>query len=244
MRRKARKSVPHYTYRESSKQSEKLIYKRIGIVSLATIIIGTIIWFWGTSFINLLGILAKPAEQLEAVPTLSIPISKPAIKPLPEATNDKSITVEGSTSGGEEVFLEGPEGLQSTVSESNGSFSFTKVALKSGLNLLKVYVRDTDGNKLEESFVITYDNKPPQLDIIQPKDGQIYPGVTKTIEILGKTEEESIVFINELQAIVNPGGQFTFNYPVKKGTNTLKIKATDKADNTKEDSLTVIVSGT
>ena len=35
-----------------------------------------------------------------------------------------------------------------------------------------------------------------------------------------------------------------FNYPVKKGTNILKIRSTDKAGNKKEDSLTVIVSGT
>ena len=243
MKRSARKSVPHYTYRESSKKSEKLIYKRIGIVMLATVVITTLIWFWGTNFINLLGILAKPVEQLETGPTLTIPISKPSLKPLPEATNKNSISIDGTTTGGEEVTLVGPTGTLTTVSESDGTFSFAKVTLKSGLNLIKVSVLDSDGEKLEESFVIMFDNQPPQLEIFQPKDGQSFSKNTKNIEVSGKTEEEAEVFVNDLQAIVNPGGQFTFNYPVKAGTINIKIKATDKAGNKVETTITVVVAG-
>lgn len=242
MKKRSRKSVPHYTYRQTSRKSEKLIYKRIGIVLLATFVLSAIIWFWGTNFINLLGILAKPAEQFDAGPSLSIPISKPKISPLPESTNQKNITVEGTTSPGEEVTLEGPTGTQTTVSESSGAFSFAKVTLKRGLNLIKISVLDSNGEKLEESYVITYDNKPPLLDIFEPKDGQTYSKSTKIIEVIGKTEEEAVVFINDLQVIVDPGGQFSFNYPAKTGTLILNIEATDKASNKEKVTITVIVA--
>lgn len=212
------------------------------MVVLATFVISALIWFWGTNFINLLGILAQPVENFEAGPSISIPISKPTINPLPESTNQKNITVEGTTSPGEEVTLEGPSGTLTTVSESSGSFSFSKVSLKKGLNLIKIFVYDYNGEKLEESYVITYDNKPPLLDIFGPKNGETFSKNTKSVEVTGKTEEESIVFINELQAIIDHSGQFSFNYPVKPGTLILKIEATDKASNKETVNITIIVA--
>ena len=242
MKKESRKSVPHYTYRQSSKKTKRQIYKRIGIVLIATTIILSLLWFWGTNFINILGILAQPIENFDTTPNLAVPISKPTISLLPESTNQKNITVEGYTSPGEEVTLEGPTGTLTTVSESNGSFFFSKVSLKKGLNLIKVFVYDSKGEKLEESYVITLDDKPPLLDIFRPKDGETFPKSAKFVEVTGKTEEGSIVFINDLQVIINPDGQFSFNFPVKPGSLTLKIEATDEASNKKTVSVTIVIT--
>ena len=242
MKRKPRSSVPHYTYRKSKDAAEKVVYKRILTVVLATLVLGVVVWFWGTSFINLLGFLAKPEEPVQTQPALNLPITKPSLDPLPESTNSKKINIEGRTSGGQEVTLESSADVLKTTSESNGSFSFDGVTLKKGLNLIKVYVLDSSGNKLEESLVITLDNTLPTLEISQPKNGQTFTSKTKQIEIVGVTEADAEVFINDLQAIVNPNGQFTFNYPAKKGTLSLEIKATDKAGNTKKTTVTITIS--
>ncbi len=242
MKRKPRHSVPHYTYRQSTKSEERIIYRRVGIAILAVAVFLAVLWFWGTSFINLLGFLSKPEEPTSAPPTFDLPITKPALKPLPEATNSEKITVEGTTSASQEVTLESSTGTIKTIAETDGSFSFEGVTLKKGLNLIKVFVLDSTGNKLEESFVITFDNTKPLLEITQPKDGQTFPSSTKSIKVVGKTEEKAIVFINNIQAIVNPQGQFSFNYPAQEGTVKLEIKATDLAGNTEKTTLTVIVS--
>lgn len=242
MKRKPRTSVPHYNYRKSAKASEKVIYRRIGIVTLATVVIFAVTWFWGTSFINLLGFLAKPEKPVQNQPTFSLPITKPSLDPLPKTTNSEKITIKGRASAGEEVTLESATGNLKTTAGSDGSFSFDGVTLKKGLNLIKVYVFDSSENKLEETFVITFDNTPPTLDISQPKNGQIFPSNIKNIKIVGTTEGGTEVFVNNLQAVVNPNGQFTFNYPAEKGILKFEIKATDKAGNTKKTSITVTVS--
>jgi hypothetical protein len=242
MNRKPRGSIPHYTYRRSKDASEKVVFKRIVIVVVATLILVTVVWFWGTSFINLLGLLAKPEEPTQTQPVFNLPISKPSLDPLPESTNSKKINIKGRTSGGQEVTMESSADVLKTTSESNGSFSFDGVALKKGLNLIKVYVFDSSGEKLEESLVITFDNTPPSLEISQPKNGQTFESKTKKIKIVGSTEADAEVFINDLQAIVSPNGQFTFNYPAKKGVLSIEIKATDKAGNEKKVTITVTVS--
>lgn len=241
MKRKRRDSIPHYTYRQSQKTEDKSIYRRIIFVVLSTVVILAIVWFWGTNFVNLLGVLSQQGELEIDAPAISIPIKKPSLKELPNTTNKKKITIEGSTTGGEEVTLKAPDGETTTVSESNGSFSFKNVSLKRGLNLFKVFVLDSSGNKLEVSIVIIFDNTKPPLEIMSPNDGQNFPKSTKSVKVVGKTEEGAEVFINELQAIVDPSGQFTFTYPTIKGSQTLKVTATDKAGNKSETELVIVV---
>lgn len=241
MKRSPRSSVPHYTYRQASNNNEKLIYRRVGIVLLLTVVTLAVIWFWGTSFINLLGFLAKPVEE---APTqvINIPISKPSLKELPEATNKEKITVEGTTSPGQEVSLESSGETLKTTSKNDGSFSFEGVLLKKGLNLIKVSVLDASGEKLEESLLITLDTTAPLLEVTAPRDGATFTAKTNVVKVSGKTEEESIVFINELQAIVSPNGNFSQSYPVKPGSKKLEVKATDKAGNVKKVTITISIS--
>ena len=124
MKRKRRDSIPHYTYRQSQKTEDKLIYRRIIFVVLSTVVILAIVWFWGTNFVNLLGVLSQQGELEIDTPAISIPIKKPSLKELPETTNKKKITIEGSTTGGEEVTLKATDVETTTVSESNGSYTF------------------------------------------------------------------------------------------------------------------------
>ena len=242
MKRKKRQAIPHYTYRKSSEEVGKKLYKKISFVLILTTVTAAVVWFWGTSFINLLGILAKPEEPVQIQTNLNLPISKPILDPLPDSTNKERIDISGRTSSDQKVTLIASGITLNTISKSNGTFSFEGIQLEKGLNLIKVYVLDSSENKLEESFVITFDNKPPILSILSPKDGQSFPSKTKSIEVTGNTESKAVVFINDLQAVVNPNGKFTFNYPVKKGTTKIEIKATDKAGNEKKLSVTIIIS--
>ena len=244
MKKTLRKPVPHYTYRHLTDEREKVIYRRVGIVLLSTLVLVLVVWFWGTSFINLLGFLAKPTENTPVEPTINLPISRPSLKELPEFTNSEKLTIEGRTSPGQEVSLEASRETIKTTSQSDGTFKFDAVVLKKGLNLIKVYVIDSSGERLEESLIITLDKTAPLLDIFEPKEGQLVSSKAKSIKVLGKTEPEATVFVNEIQAIVNPEGEFSLTYPVTKTTQSIVIKATDKAGNSTKKSIKILFSST
>jgi len=243
MKKRARGVVPHYTYLRSAKDEENLPSRRVLMIAVATAVILAVLWFWGTSFINLLGFVAKPEQSDQQQQTLNLPIEKPSINTLPDFTNSEKITVSGSTSPNQEVTLVSPNEVLKSQSSENGDFTFKDVLLKKGVNLIKVFVLDTYGNKLEETTNITYDNTAPSLEITRPQDGQVFSVGTTSIVVAGATEEDTIVFINNLQVIINPNGHFKFNYPVNKNTSKLEIKATDKAGNVKKAVISVVISG-
>src|SRR3972149_8124971 len=151
MKKTLRRPVPHYTYRHLTDEREKVIYRRIGIVLLSTLVLAFVVWFWGTSFINLLGFLAKPTENALVEPTINLPISRPSLKEIPEFTNSEKLTIEGRTSPSQEVSLEASRETIKTTSQSDGTFKFDAVVLKKGLNLIKVYVIDSSGRSEEHT---------------------------------------------------------------------------------------------
>jgi transcriptional regulator with XRE-family HTH domain len=65
---------------------------------------------------------------------------------------------------------------------------------------------------------------PPKVSIVSPKEST-FRGIDR-ITIVGKTEKEASINIFGEQVFGNKDGQFTYDYPLKKGKNTLVIKVT------------------
>lgn len=63
---------------------------------------------------------------------------------------------------------------------------------------------------------------PPTIEIISPKTN--YFTKEKVVKIKGKTKSESQVFINENEVYLDKNGFFSFNFPLEKEKNELKIK--------------------
>lgn len=63
---------------------------------------------------------------------------------------------------------------------------------------------------------------PPSIEIISPKTN--YFTKEKMVKIKGKTKAESQVFINGNGVYLDKNGFFSFNFPLEKGKNKLKIK--------------------
>lgn len=63
---------------------------------------------------------------------------------------------------------------------------------------------------------------PPRIEIISPKTN--YFTKEKVVRIKGKTKNESQVFINENEVYLDKNGFFSFNFPLEKEKNELKIK--------------------
>jgi len=242
MKRNTRVGVPTYTYRQSNKKEEKVIYRRIAIIGVITIILLIIIWFWGVTFIRIIGALGIRNTEETTQTNSDLPLLKPNLFGIEEYTNKDKITISGTTTAGVSTTLivNGTE-VSKTTSDQDGGFSFVDVHLKDGINLVKVVVANNSNETEETQVIINVDKTPPDLQIAEPKDNQKYPKDTKNITIKGLTEPDMIVFVNGSQALLDHQGNFTYIFSVSPGENKIEIKASDKAGNYKVENLIVTV---
>ena len=243
MKKNVRVGVPQYTYHKVNKE-EKVIYRRLAIIGGATLVILLIIWFWGLTFVRVIGWLGTKSSGSESTPSpeYQIPLQKPAFSDLPEFTNQDKLTVSGTTSNEANVVLtvNGSE-VGKNVADASGSFSFVNVTLKAGTNLLKVAASDKSGETLTESAIITLDKEPPNLQVSEPANNQRLPKDTQRVTIKGSAEVDSTVFINSIQTMLDQNNSFSYSLSASVGENKIEVKATDKAGNEKIVNLTVFV---
>jgi hypothetical protein len=243
MKRTVRVGVPHYTYR-GEKAEEKTVYRRLAIIGGITVILLLVVWFWGITFVRILGALGTNESENTSQFSFEIPLQEPSITSLPEFTNKEKITISGKTTAEVNVtlFVNGVQ-VSNTIADVSGGFSFVNVSLKNGLNFVKVAASDASGATQDTTEFITLDKTKPTLEISTPSDGQVFPKKTKKVSVKGRADPDSDVFINSIQAITDQNGNFTYSLTVSKGENKIEIKATDKAGNTKTQKLTIILSG-
>ena len=241
MRRLARSDVPQYTYRQGG-HKEKTVYRRLAIIGAITVVLLLIIFFWGLTFVNVLGLLGTNKNTTSEGLKFQIPLQKPSFDSLPEFTNKETITITGNTSSGAQVVLivNGTK-VGKTITDTTGNFSFIDVVLKEGFNLIKLKASNDSGETQEQSAHITLDKTKPDLTITSPNDKQSFPKDTETTTVKGKAEPDSIVFVNSIQAILDQNGNFSHRVPVTAGENDIEIKAADEARNATITKLSVTV---
>lgn len=241
MKRPVRASVPQYTYRQG-KHEKKTVYRRLVIIGAITTVLLLIVFFWGLTFVNVLGLLGTNESAGSDGIEFQIPLQKPSFDSLPEFINKDRITISGTTSAEASVILivNGVE-VGKTVADTTGSFSFVDISLKEGFNLIKAKVSNDSGETQEQSAHITLDKTKPELTINSPTDKQSFPKETETITVKGKTDPDSIVLVNSNQAILDQDGNFSHVVTVTKGENEIEVKATEEAGNSKIIKLSVSV---
>lgn len=227
--------APEVAYRGSRFNEEKLIYRRIAIVTLLTFAISLVIFFYGVPFIRFVGSLGQKLNRPEASSSVTDetpPPRTPRLDYLPQYTNKSKLEIKGFTDPTVKVnlTLNNLEPASST-SDENGSFEFLNITLKEGSNEFKVVAIRGGKSSGETTGSIIFDKKPPILEIFEPGDNAFFPKQTKEIKVSGKTEADAVVTINELQAIVNQEGHFNFSLPANQALQKIKITARDAASN-------------
>jgi bacillopeptidase F len=244
--KKSRLPVPQYSYRQTLKKEDRKVYRRIALIITAFFVILLIIWFMGTSFLNMLSFLSNGNTNNTSTITSSqdLPLLAPKIDKLPDAINTPTITISGSTTANVTVnLLVNTKQTATTTADEQGYFKFDKVKLTDGLNLLKVVATNKAGEKQETSLTITLDTIKPNLTLTNPVDGSSFPSSTKTIVVSGITEPESTVHVSGNQAVVNASGNFSYNLPVTARANAIQIDSVDAAGNTTIVKLNITVEG-
>jgi len=116
------------------------------------------------------------------------------------------------------------------------------IELQEGENNIYLISQNNKGEEStpSESLIVQLDTIPPDLEISTPAEGTTFSGnEQKYVQIIGKTEEDATVFVNDHQAVNERNGEFSLSYPLSEGENKLKAKAEDKAGNISEKEFTV-----
>lgn len=161
----------------------------------------------------------------------------PVLADIPEATKEKEINITGYAQAGLTIklYVNGPEKAETTAG-ADGVFTFDKVALVKGRNTIFVKAINSENSMSDKSttYVITVDEKAPEIDIESPKDGDTIRNLDKRVIVKGKINEKATIKINERTAVVKPDLTFEFLLGVNEGDVEIKVQATDEAGNSSE----------
>jgi sugar lactone lactonase YvrE len=151
---------------------------------------------------------------------------KLTIKPIPNEVFDPNLLIEGETDPGATVAIDRKE----IEVEEDGSFSTTLKLIK-GNNTINIVATNKAKKQTSQTITVTLkdipDTTPPSLKL------KIIPSVVYESPLLieGETEPNAIVTVNAKEVSVKQDGSFSTEIDLVKGSNTIKVRATDKAGN-------------
>ena len=171
-------------------------------------------------------------------------IPPPILNPLPDATNNSSITVSGSAMPKQKIilFLNDKNTQEVTVGDDK-NFVFKNISLNQGDNDIKAKSVNPDNKESDYSSDshILFNNKPPDLQLNSPQDNQSFSG-NNQIKVEGKSDSGARVTVNGYWAIVDNSGNFSYLLNLQKGDNKIKVIASDDAGNQATKEITVTLN--
>lgn len=164
-------------------------------------------------------------------------IQTPKLDPLQNATNSANIKISGEGSKNQTIVLYINKGLIDKINvDKNSKFVFKNVELEKGENIIQVRAIEKDKkSNYSEEVIVVLKKDPPSLTIDSPSNDQSFSKEENTAKVSGKTDTTSKITVNDHWVIVDSGGNFSYNLPLKNGENKIKIVATDDAGNKKEE---------
>lgn len=214
---------------------EKKVYRRLLISLILFVLFILAVVFAGipllTRTIIFLSSFHKENSTTNTITTSKIEI--PILNPLSEATNSSPILVSGI--GEKETtikILVNDDEAAKTLADKDGKFEAKNIKLREGQNnIVAVTLKYDQESSPSAPQIITYQKKPPKLDISSPNEGQKFLAESKDIAISGQTDPGNKVTINDRLVIVAQDGKFNYKVTLSDGDNNYKIIATDIAGN-------------
>jgi hypothetical protein len=164
------------------------------------------------------------------------PATVSVVSPLPRAlvgTTAVSMTASASDLNGVaavQVASSSP-GALSLGFGADGYYHGT-IGLNEGDNLLTVTAIDLAGNAATTSISVTRDTTPPWLTVTAPADGAVVPANTVVNGTVSDASAVSVT-VNGANVPVGAGGMFSTTVQLANGANTITLRATDAALNTR-----------
>ena len=155
-----------------------------------------------------------------------------AVVTFPDIKYTNSATLEATAELGQRYTLQTyvNDSIVNTEKDKSAGKYTEKIPLSEGVNSIKLYVVDDNGNMRSTSKEVTLDTKPPSLLIEKNYDGVTTESSKVTFS--GKAEDYSKLTLNEKTAIdAAYDGTFTVESELMIGDNKFLIRAEDEAGN-------------
>jgi len=226
-----------------ARKEEKRNLRKAFLYGFLTILLGMAIFFLGIPtliklavFVGKINNSPTPTEQTD-----NISPSPPIFEPTFEATNSASISLSGFAEGESTLKLFFNSEEKEVIVDNDGQFVFNDLKLKEGQNRIYAISIDKAGNESTNSkrISVLYDNKPPELEINQPQDGETIIDDNNKIEVIGRTEGGASILINNHFVVIDSKGNFNYQISLNEGENEIKIISKDKAGNQTEKTIKV-----
>ena len=231
----------HYSRLASSEEKRNirraatfLFLSLAAVIVLLTFGLPTIAKF--AAFLTDLRKTAQPVEKNDTTPP-----SPPQVSSLPDATNKSALEVSGSAEAASTVILTFNTSDEEVVADRDGKYVFS-LTRKKGENKLAFKAKDAAGNESQktQTYVVLFDEDEPKIEIGSPSDGsEFFGSMQRQVTIQGTSEAEAALTINDRPIKVEDDGSFTYATTLSEGDNIFNLKATDKAGNVTEKSLTL-----
>lgn len=157
----------------------------------------------------------------------------PTLETSFEATNTAKISLSGTGKAEStiKIFVNSEEQAK-ILTAKDGSYLAKNISLKEGDNsIFAVNILDNKESSPSDHVLIVYKKEPPKLDISSPKNEEKISGDSEDISIIGETDQDNRVTINDRTVIVESTGRFNFLVRLNSGENIFKIRALDNAGN-------------
>lgn len=225
----------------SSKKNLKLFIFSTLLFFLSTVLIFSIIKF-GVPFIVYIHSLFLNKKEETQADQYSQFVPKPIIHYPFEATNSSRIEINGKSfiDGTLNIFCSGEKADSLKILKNEDFLIF--VNLNEGENNIYGVVQNNQGKNSppSETLVVTLKTTSPALEIISPaSNSHFYGDKQKKVQIIGKSDEDATVFVNDRQTITDKISNFNSIFTLSEGENMIKITAQDKFGNKTEVDLTL-----
>lgn len=212
--------------------TKRLRFALVGI--FAFIFLGVIsINFFGPQIGAMFGFIS--VNRNSEGPKAKAALSTPSFMEVPDAVNEKVITVQGYAKEGENVklYVNGPS-VGEVLVGGDGKFIFENVELIDGRNTIfaKTVNSKGDESNKSETHVVIVDKEKPTIEVERPTDGDVVKNLNERVFIKGKVSEKATIRINDRLAVQKPNLEFEFLLGVNEGDVVITIEATDEAGNT------------
>ena len=219
------------------KQKKALLFLALVIVGVFVIFtIGFQLIIKGSVFVaNLFG------DKSDLLQVENQVLSEINVNEIPTATNSSKIRISGNTYNVETliIFLNNQEVKQIQISSKN-EFNTIIDNLTDGQN--EIYfigdLKRSDKRKKSDIYTVISKTSKPKIEITSPKDRTNTPKTE--IDIIGKTDTNTSVTINNQPVVVGSDGNFKYLVRLNEGENKFLITAQDEAGNTENLTLTII----
>lgn len=184
---------------------------------------------------------SKNASNQSANDNSSAIIAAPVLNQPFTATNSATITVSGNAGANQtvELFVNSSQ-VDSKPTNSDGSFSFTGVALSQQQNTIQAKAEvNNKTSDFSDTWNVSYLQKTPSLTVDNPHDGDTLDNSHSTVVVSGKTDPDIQVTVNGFWAIVANDGSYSYTLSLQNGDNHIEVVATDAAGNTTKQDLTI-----